>query len=398
MNTTRLPSLLLIASLCLLGAGCVLPWQRQQTSTVNAPMNPSAATQVIPVTIPESGFVTFVGEIRPGVSGSLRLTIDEDRVDGMYADTERQGWAWGEVDTSRLLFSVFLNQQEDEPFSVTGTWSADGRELQAQISSSSTQERTVILQRHLTEPIAFEARTYRNAWRPNEEEGCEARSIYPIAVGGANISNEVLEKMNQAIQTHIGLSSTTTLQQQGEAFMQECKNELLSMGAAQGTSTDMMMGAQRIYDQGARISYNQDHLVSLSFGISTYMGGAHGAFSVTALTMDTRTGDVLSFDDVIAPQHLVAFKRELDQRLLDGYGDVLYEEVTANIRTQLNGTDTTSSKNMVEFGKAENFNLTPVGLDVFYQQYEVAPYAIGIPEVFFTLEELKAYGYPETVR
>ncbi len=180
--------------------------------------------------------------------------------------------------------------------------------------------------------------------------------------------------------------------------MQECKNELLAMRAEQGTSTEMMMGAQRIYDQGARITYNQDHLVSLSFGISTYTGGAHGAFSVTALTIDTRTGEVLSFDDVIAPQQLASFKRELDQRLLDGYGDVLFEEIAASIRTQLNTTVATSSKILVEFGKAENFNLTPAGLDVFYQQYEVAPYAVGIPEVFFTQEELKVYGYPETLR
>jgi inhibitor of cysteine peptidase len=112
------------------------------------------------------------------------------------------------------------------------------------------------------------------------------------------------------------------------------------------------------------IKYNQKGLMSVVFQDYQYAGGAHGGTVQTACTLDLSTGQLQGLKDLFKdgadyiPVISNSVKAQLEERKLT---EALFEPL-GPIRGD------------------QAFFLKPNGVVVYYQQYEILPYAAGIQE------------------
>jgi len=127
-----------------------------------------------------------------------------------------------------------------------------------------------------------------------------------------------------------------------------------------------MFEAVSAYD----LTYDQDGVVSLYHDEYTYTGGAHGSTVRRSETWDTRTGQRLSlFQFVKDPtgyheKIMDAIRQQAELQIQRGE-NIYFEDYPQLISEHFN---------------PESFYLTPEGVVIYFQQYEIAPYAGGLPE------------------
>lgn len=123
------------------------------------------------------------------------------------------------------------------------------------------------------------------------------------------------------------------------------------------------------------VKLNNSAYVSILQSIYTYSGGAHGMTIRYSMTADRATGEIIKLADLFADKTYLNVLNELakDQNK-DKY---LFDKV------QLTGN--------------EDFYLTDKGLTVYFQLYEVAPYAAGFVEYFFPYDEIAPLMYKNLI-
>ena len=121
---------------------------------------------------------------------------------------------------------------------------------------------------------------------------------------------------------------------------------------------------------GCTVTYNDNCTLSLYFDAYQFTGGAHGNTTRTSDTWDLGSSRRVTMARFFAPGAT--------------YKAYVIGEVEAQIRAQL---ETGSGMyfddyetNAARYFNANSFYLVPDGLIVYYQQYQIAPYASGIPE------------------
>ncbi|WP_304680283.1 DUF3298 and DUF4163 domain-containing protein [uncultured Desulfovibrio sp.] len=128
-----------------------------------------------------------------------------------------------------------------------------------------------------------------------------------------------------------------------------------------------------------------ESVVSVTFNVYSYTGGAHGNLNITCLNYDLRTGRRLSLADMFkdpekALQLMSAWSlKELVLALgEDAQDDMLRDGVAPDLNN------------------FSNLTLTPQGLRIEFQPYQVAPWSAGPQRVDMPLSELAAAG-PEAL-
>lgn len=121
------------------------------------------------------------------------------------------------------------------------------------------------------------------------------------------------------------------------------------------------------------VPYQQNDLLSLFYDHYTYTGGAHGSTVRVSDTWKLKDGCRVSLYQLSGDP---AGTRKV---ILDRIND----QIAAQIKTGEGMYFDDYVKLTAENFRPENFYLTPEGLVIYYQQYDIAPYASGIPE--FTL-------------
>ena len=117
-----------------------------------------------------------------------------------------------------------------------------------------------------------------------------------------------------------------------------------------------------------QIKYNQNGLLSLVFQNYQYAGGAHGNTVQTGYTMNLKTGQQCALKDL--------FKANAD-----------YVSIISNsVKTQLDERDLTAAlfQPFSKINENQGYYLSDNGIVVYFQQYEILPYAAGIQE--FTVD------------
>ena len=128
-------------------------------------------------------------------------------------------------------------------------------------------------------------------------------------------------------------------------------------------------------DMNYQITYNSGCITSLYMDTYTYMGGAHQELERISDTWDFSTGRQLHLDDISAltPAALKGFqtsiKQQIAERLKESPGSY-FEDYPYLLRNKFN---------------QNHFFLRPGYIVIYYQQYEIAPYATGIPEFSFRM-------------
>ena len=133
------------------------------------------------------------------------------------------------------------------------------------------------------------------------------------------------------------------------------------------------------------LSRPSEGVASVTFNVYSYTGGAHGNLEITCLNYDLRSGRRLDLADMFknpekALQLMSAWSRKELARTLgeDADEDMIRDGVAPDLRN------------------FANLTLTPQGLRIEFQPYQVAPWSAGPQRVDMPLAELAAAG-PEAL-
>ncbi|MBR0596668.1 DUF3298 and DUF4163 domain-containing protein [Sinanaerobacter chloroacetimidivorans] len=126
-----------------------------------------------------------------------------------------------------------------------------------------------------------------------------------------------------------------------------------------------------------QVTYNKDCVISLFFDIYRFTGGAHGNTIRFADTWNIENGYRIPLSQLFIPS-------------LD-YKEWLITMITKQIAYQMSQGENwyfEEYESLVrQYFNCNNFYLSPEGVMIFFQQYEIAPYASGIPVFTIPFDE-----------
>ncbi len=125
---------------------------------------------------------------------------------------------------------------------------------------------------------------------------------------------------------------------------------------------------------GSGVVLNNGKYLTLAINGDTYMGGAHGSPTEALNTFEVPSGKILTWDDLVT-----------DKAALKALAEKKVREVKAEAFKEGFEFD-----DIFKFELPANYGLTTEGLFLYYEAYEIMPYAYGATEVTLTFEELGA--------
>lgn len=126
--------------------------------------------------------------------------------------------------------------------------------------------------------------------------------------------------------------------------------------------------------QTFELTYNFDCILSLYFDRYQYTGGAHGSTLRASQTWNLQKGRQIKLGELIRADSYVSYILNEVKAQIEQNPDIYFENYESLIRQTFN----TSS-----------FYCTPKGIVVYYQQYDIAPYASGIREFFIPYSDVR---------
>lgn len=119
-----------------------------------------------------------------------------------------------------------------------------------------------------------------------------------------------------------------------------------------------------------KVTSNEDCLLSLYMDHYEYTGGAHGTTIRSSDTWDFATGQRCSLEDFLPYDKETLFRKINDKIEWQLKSDQMmyFDDYPSLVAKTFN---------------PENFYLTPDEVVIFFQQYDIAPYASGMPEFYF---------------
>lgn len=164
----------------------------------------------------------------------------------------------------------------------------------------------------------------------------------------------------------------------GKAGVERMSDELKMM-AGEGFETEYTN------DFEANLSYQTDRFVTIETKYDIYTGGAHGAWIYKATTFRRRDGAVMGWNmlDLNQKDKIIALIKEgIKEYVSSADNEVKTDEQLFECLMLWDDPDT--PENELEFGlplPATPPCLLSNGMFFCYQQYEIAPYALGLPMV-----------------
>jgi|GEM_PF-6211963 len=111
-------------------------------------------------------------------------------------------------------------------------------------------------------------------------------------------------------------------------------------------------------------------------GNEYYFMAAHPMYYSVGLNFDLNTGRQLAVLDLVQPANQDAFTNFLERKFLKTNGDQAWFYLEGN----------------EPFPIPQHFNLTPRGIYMWYNPYDIGPYAMGSPGFEVTFNELKSFA------
>jgi|AGTN01.1.fsa_nt_gi Protein of unknown function (DUF3298). len=126
-------------------------------------------------------------------------------------------------------------------------------------------------------------------------------------------------------------------------------------------------------------TYNEKGILSMYRDYYEYLGGAHPTTTRSSDTYDLKTGRVLPLQSF--------FPRGCD------YVEKLIKEIRAQAEKNFAENPGIYFDNypelILKYFNSESFYISPNGLTIYYQQYDLGPYAVGILEFTISFDKLK---------
>ncbi len=207
-------------------------------------------------------------------------------------------------------------------------------------------------------------------------------SIFLIIIlcGFQGDNNEVkvqgipIEKKNQAYDLSLNIPKIIGLK--NKKFENEINNMLLQQGLdfqkqvekeGEENAAEAKKAGQNIEafigKEDFKVQYNGKDLLSIPINFYYFSGGAHGIAKITTINIDKEKGKVIGLKDL--------FKEEYDYK--SSINKKIQEEINKN-------SDQYFPDAFKGINENSEFFLTEDGIVIYYQLYELAPYAEGFPQ------------------
>ncbi|MDO5665244.1 MAG: DUF3298 domain-containing protein [Bacteroidia bacterium] len=135
-----------------------------------------------------------------------------------------------------------------------------------------------------------------------------------------------------------------------------------------------------------KIIFENDSLLSYAIEYSDYTGGAHGSHRITYINIDLDELVTVSEEDIFIPNYKKKLTDIIISQLMDQH-NVTAPDSLINI----------GFFNLDEVFPNNNFWLSDKGIHYSYNQYEIAPYSMGVIDVDIPYEKLSAILKPDNV-
>lgn len=401
-------SLLLMA--LVVGAGLLI-WQvapSWRKLVTDAPVGGTVATSTAPTTTTtQESLVEFLGDRRQpyvvewfGAVGNegigWQLTIDEARVQGLAYTSTTIFDAYGSVATSTDSLLVTAYQPDGEVYAMaSGTW--EGKRFYGVVTREQATG-TIRLLPTGTNQARLSFDTAKGDWTDARREmQCDYSLRMPVVEAANGVSRVAADQINAALR-RVLLETGQTATQDRDAYLRRCRTELEEEARAWKGDGEVGGMFRRSLATDVTVTMNRAPYLSLQVLSYAYSGGAHGLTSNEGLVFDTRTGRRVAFGDLFRDQTTEPVARThalIAQGLVDQYGDQLFDDNRAKMSDYaalLHRGAMTDLVRMWEtgdigFATTTNFYLVPGGVQVVFQQYEVAPYAVGMPSVYLPIRQ-----------
>lgn len=195
--------------------------------------------------------------------------------------------------------------------------------------------------------------------------------LYPVVTKGEKaLQDAVVDWTNNYLFSILEAEETpisTTLDGAAKAFF-KIHDETKKEGGASA-----MTGGFEV-STGSDVVFNNGKYLTLAINGNAYMGGAHGSPTEALNTFDAKSGKILTWDDLVTDK--AAVQALAEKKVREERADVFKE-----------GFDFDDTFNFV---LPANYGLTEEGIFLYYEHYEIMPYALGATEVTLTFKELGA--------
>ena len=222
--------------------------------------------------------------------------------------------------------------------------------------------------------------------RDGSQASVNIRLVYPVGGDAAadSIRQWIADVMSAASAGEYGPTAFTASGAESvPSVAREVADSLLAMSARDFASMRSEMPDR---DMSYTFDYSADTVAvtpgyaTFSFSGYTYQGGAHGSAYVIPALFAIPSGRQITWDSLIAPGKQAQLLDMIRRALMEQYFEVSTTEALADMLLV-----SPSEIQLPAAGPA----LTPSGLEVIYQQYEIAPYAAGMPSCTIPMDDLR---------
>jgi energy-converting hydrogenase Eha subunit G len=203
--------------------------------------------------------------------------------------------------------------------------------------------------------------------------------VYPVDVGKkallAAIQNIFITAAFGSAYAHLAPTDAVDAYKLAYASEYQCLREEYRDLIEEGGYSDYFFAHYENLETS--ITFNKGGLLAFSVAMDVYTGGAHGSAGFLNYVIDLKTGKLLTPEDV--------------------FGDNINELTALILHKLMEDNEVTTIEELNEIGffdavtitPNDNFSITEKGITFLYNQYEIAPYVMGITEVFLPYREIK---------
>ncbi|MEK7473850.1 MAG: DUF3298 domain-containing protein [Patescibacteria group bacterium] len=228
-------------------------------------------------------------------------------------------------------------------------------------------------------------RTIFRSWNDGGSDRCVFEIVYPqfqapFATGDEedrrwDAANRELERAALTGFVPTSTSGAFDLARGADSYIETCRAELDELSDTPGNDETSYM--QYIQSIGYDVKLLQDGLASVVIQSYAYSGGAHGLPWIHGVTLTPPEGRRLLLGDFIQPERLKPFMQMARRQLLDEWSDALFPEAADAFATFVADANLITEEERLAFSIYEDFYLTPQGFVLYWNVYDVAPYAAG---------------------
>lgn len=198
----------------------------------------------------------------------------------------------------------------------------------------------------------------------------EGNLLYTQSYEKLSIRDEGYEELKSGLE---GLAKERTEQAslEAEVLLEEARAGLLL------SSADGFSGYSS--ESSIEVLRADDRLLSFAETSYSFTGGAHGNSGISAKTLDSKIGAELSLSDIISDK--AALETYLIEKLEEEYGsqDMLFEGWEDQVRNEIKELPYEPSDGELRetLNMQLDFAVTENGLRVYFDPYEIGPWALG---------------------